>query len=91
VTFPGVKESVGRPEIRTVSFIPWVALKSVSRLSTVMKQIHIWPHHIRVPHLDLVLFRHEEETLCYTLAALARLGFDTRPANVEVHGEAAKQ
>ena len=50
-----------------------------------MKQIHVWPNHIRVPHLDLVLLRPEEETLAHSLNALARLGFDTRPRNVEVH------
>ncbi len=50
-----------------------------------MKQIHIWPNHIRVPHLDLVLPRSEEESLATSLDHLARMGFDTRPANVEVH------
>ncbi len=50
-----------------------------------MKQIHVWPNHIRVPHLDLVLLRPEEETLAHSLNALARLGFDTRPRNVEIH------
>jgi hypothetical protein len=51
-----------------------------------MKQIHVWPNHIRVPHLDLVLPRSKEEPLTRSLDALARLGFDTRPENVEVHG-----
>jgi hypothetical protein len=55
-----------------------------------MKQIHVWPNHVRVPHLDLVLFRREEESLDHTLNALARLGFDTRPTNVEIHGTVAK-
>ncbi|MGP8078116.1 MAG: hypothetical protein ACLQD8_03825 [Thermoplasmata archaeon] len=50
-----------------------------------MKQIHVWPNHIRVPHLDLVLVRPREATLADSLNALARLGFDTRPGNVEVH------
>jgi len=50
-----------------------------------MKQIHVWPHHIRIPHLDLVLPRPKEEPLDTTLRALARLGFDTRLENVEVH------
>jgi hypothetical protein len=50
-----------------------------------MKQIHVWPNHIRVPHLDLVLVRPREEPLARSLNALARLGFDTRPGNVEVH------
>ncbi|MGD0249415.1 MAG: hypothetical protein ABSB97_00755 [Thermoplasmata archaeon] len=51
-----------------------------------MKQIHVWPNHIRIPHIDLVLARAREEPLTHTLNALARLGFDTRPGNVEVHG-----
>ncbi|MGC2289021.1 MAG: hypothetical protein WA688_04100 [Thermoplasmata archaeon] len=50
-----------------------------------MKQIHVWPNHIRVPHLDLVLIRPKGETLAHSLGALARFGFDTRPENVEVH------
>jgi hypothetical protein len=50
-----------------------------------MKQIHVWPNHIRVEHLDLVLVRPKEETLAHSLNVLARLGFDTRPGNVEVH------
>jgi hypothetical protein len=52
-----------------------------------MKQIHVWPNHVRVPHLDFVLFRNHREPLARTLSSLARLGFDTRPANVEVHGK----
>jgi hypothetical protein len=51
-----------------------------------MKQIHVWPNHIRVPHLDLVLLRPGEATLADSLEMLARLGFDTRAKNVEVHG-----
>jgi hypothetical protein len=50
-----------------------------------MKQIHIWKHHIRIAHLDLVLSRSHPESLDHTLTTLARLGFDTRPGNVEVH------
>ena len=50
-----------------------------------MKQIHVWPNHIRVPHLDLVLVRPQEEPLAHSLKTLARLGFDTRADNVEVH------
>jgi len=50
-----------------------------------MKQIHIWPNHIRVPHLDLVLIRPKEEPLARSLNSLARLGLDTRPDNVELH------
>ncbi|MGA8711208.1 MAG: hypothetical protein WB786_08305 [Thermoplasmata archaeon] len=52
-----------------------------------MKQIHVWPNHIRIPHIDLVLPRPKEEPLNTTLRSLARLGFDTRLENVEVHGE----
>jgi len=51
-----------------------------------MKQIHVWPSHIRIPHLDLVLPRPREETLAHTLRYLSRHGFDTRAENVEVHG-----
>ena len=52
-----------------------------------MKQIHVWPNHIRLTHLDLVLYRPHEEPLDRSLSALARLGFDVRPDNVEVHEE----
>ncbi|MFZ0830091.1 MAG: hypothetical protein WCB18_02325 [Thermoplasmata archaeon] len=50
-----------------------------------MKQIHVWPNHIRVAHLDLVIVRPKEEPLDRSLSALARFGLDTRPENVEVH------
>jgi len=50
-----------------------------------MKQIHIWRHHIRIAHLDLVIARPHHATLARSLNSLARLGFDTRPSNVEVH------
>jgi hypothetical protein len=50
-----------------------------------MKQIHVWPNHIRIPHVDLVLIRPSEETLAHTLTSLSRFGFDTRAENVEVH------
>jgi len=52
-----------------------------------MKQIHVWPNHVRVPHLDLILVRSREEPIAQTLRTLSRLGFDVRPANVEIHGE----
>jgi hypothetical protein len=52
-----------------------------------MKQIHVWPNHVRVPHLDLVLLRDHEEPLARTLSSLARIGLDTRTGNVELHGE----
>jgi hypothetical protein len=50
-----------------------------------VKQIHVWPNHIRVDHIDLVLYRPDQDSLDHSLKSLARLGFDTRPANVEVH------
>jgi hypothetical protein len=50
-----------------------------------VKQIHVWPYHIRIPHIDLVLARSSEETLAHTLKYLTHLGFDTRPENVEVY------
>jgi hypothetical protein len=50
-----------------------------------MKQIHIWPNTIRIPHLDLVLFNPAGATVAQTLKTLAGLGFDTRPENVEIH------
>lgn len=52
-----------------------------------MKQVHVWPHHVRVAHLDLVLARNKGEPLEQTMSSLARLGIDTRPGNVEVHDE----
>ena len=50
-----------------------------------MRQIHIWPNHVRVSEIDLVLLRKEEEPVSQTLGALARLGLDTRPGNVVLH------
>ena len=67
------------------SSTPEVELKSVPRAVRTMKQIHIWPNHIRVTHLNLVLYRPNAEPLARSLKSLARLGLDTRPENVEVH------
>ena len=53
------------------------------------KQIHVWRHHIRVPHLDLVLFRRANESLEASLRSLSRLGLNVTPSNVEVHEPAA--
>ena len=50
-----------------------------------MKQIHIWKHHVRIAHPDLVMPRSEPLSLDHTLTALARLGFGTCPGKVEVH------
>lgn len=50
-----------------------------------MKQIHVWPNHVRIEHLDLVLYRPPTDSLESCLSALARLGLDTRPGNVVVH------
>jgi len=50
-----------------------------------MKQIHVWPNHIRLTHLNLVLVRPRTEPLSASLHSLARLGLDTAPENVEVH------
>jgi len=50
-----------------------------------MKQIHVWQNHIRIAEIDLVLYRSHQESLTMSLDALARLGFDIRPDNVEVH------
>ena len=50
-----------------------------------VKQIQVWPNHVAIPHADLVIFRAPEEPLSNTLNDLARLGFDTRSGNVEVH------
>ncbi|HTP54966.1 MAG TPA: hypothetical protein VML94_08445 [Thermoplasmata archaeon] len=50
-----------------------------------MKQIHVWPNHIRVAHLDLVLPRPQHEPVSKSLRSLGRLGLDVRPGNVEVH------
>jgi hypothetical protein len=70
---------------------PEVLLICHPRRMKTMKQIHVWPNHIRVPHLDLVLVRNSPEPLAHTLSSLARMGFDTRPENVEVHGELPAQ
>jgi len=53
-----------------------------------MKQIHVWPNHVRIAHLDLILVRKKGEPLAHSLNSLARMGFDTRPGNVEVHSGA---
>ena len=50
-----------------------------------MKRIHIWPNHIAIADLDLVLERNDGEPLSQTLRGLNRLGFDTAPSEVEVH------
>jgi hypothetical protein len=54
-----------------------------------MKQIHVYPNHIRIAHLDVVLIRPREEPVTVSLRALARLGLDIRPDNVEVHSGVA--
>jgi hypothetical protein len=51
-----------------------------------MTRIHIWRGHIRVPHLDLILVRPQDEPLSRTLERLSQLGFDTRPTEIELHG-----
>ena len=76
---------MGRWEFGNSLRPPWVELICYPRASSSMKQIHVWPNHIRIPHLDLVLHRHSEETLSHTLKSLSRFGFDTRSENVEVH------
>lgn len=63
-------------------------LKTHPREYNTMKQIHIWPNHVRIPHLNLVLARPQGETLARRLSDLAKLGFDTRSENVELHGDA---
>ena len=50
-----------------------------------MKQIHVWPNHVRIAHVDLVLVRSPRDTLESTLDSLSRLGFDTRRSNIEIH------
>jgi len=50
-----------------------------------MKQIHVWPNHVHIADLDLVLVVPKGEDLSRTLDSLARMGFDTEPDNVEVH------
>ena len=74
-----------RPQFGGSPSTPVVKLKSSRDVLRVMKQIHVWPNHIRVPHLDLVLVRPEGEPLPRRLSALARLGLDTRPENIEFH------
>jgi hypothetical protein len=50
-----------------------------------MKQIHVYPNHIRIRHLDLVLIRPRDESYAKSLRGLARMGLDVRPENVELH------
>lgn len=66
---------------------PKVFLKSHPHGYGVVKQIHVWPNHVRIPHLNLVLPRPKTETLARSLSGLAKLGFDTRSENVELHGD----
>jgi hypothetical protein len=77
--------SVAGPYFGAASSIPYGVLKCFRRALLNMKQIHVWPNHIRVPHLDLILLRPKEEPVAHSLVALARFGLDTRPENVEVH------
>jgi hypothetical protein len=50
-----------------------------------MKQIQVWPNHVRIADIDLVIVHPHGEDLTTTLDSLARLGFDTERENVEVH------
>jgi hypothetical protein len=50
-----------------------------------MKQIHVWPNHVHIADLDLVLVVPAGESRSQTLGSLAKLGFDTDPDNVEFH------
>lgn len=52
-----------------------------------MREIHLWPNHVRVPHLDLVLVRAYDESVDATLSVLARFGIDTRSTNLVIHGD----
>ncbi len=46
----------------------------------------MWPNHVAIPAADLVLWRPGNEPVAQTLKSLARLGFDARMSNVELHG-----
>jgi hypothetical protein len=79
-----------RKDERTTSFrgfssTPYVALKSSRGAYTIMKQIQVYPNHIRIRHLDLVLIRRKDEPYAQSLKALAKMGLDVRPENVELH------
>jgi len=54
-----------------------------------MKQIQVWPNHVHITDIDLVLVRTHTGDLPKTLGLLARMGFDTDPGNVEVHDGAS--
>lgn len=54
-----------------------------------MKQIHVYPNHIRIRHLDLVLIRKRDEPYAQSLRALAKMGLDVSPENVELHAPAS--
>jgi hypothetical protein len=73
---------------RNSLYASWASLICSPREIRGMKQIHVWPNHVRVPHLDLVLARNQGEPLSQSMSHLARLGLDTRPGNVEIHAEA---
>ncbi|HEV2448900.1 MAG TPA: hypothetical protein VGU43_00615 [Thermoplasmata archaeon] len=49
-------------------------------------KVHIWPNHVRVRELDLVLPRSPGESVATTLDRLARLGLPSTHAVVRLHG-----
>jgi hypothetical protein len=51
-----------------------------------MKQIHIWPNHVAVHEIGLVLPRAPGESVGSTLRRLAQLGLPSTQSSVEFHG-----
>lgn len=49
-------------------------------------RVHIWPNHVKVRELDLVLPRAPGESVPTTLARLARLGLPSTIGAVRLHG-----
>lgn len=50
-----------------------------------MKRIQIWPNHVAIKELDLVLVRDRAHTVRQTLARLRRMGVRAKHDDVEVH------
>lgn len=85
-----MQATVRRPSQARVStlnfqFPPERLAHLVSSTKPNMKQIHIWPNHIRIAHLDFVMIRSSPDQLERDLKGLTRLGLDTAASNLELH------
>lgn len=52
-----------------------------------MKRIQVYPNHVAIPNLDLVIPRSPSEPLSETLGNLGRLGLAPHRDDVEVHAD----